>query len=160
MATKKTEQSRNKELARVLYLSGQTQEQILEKVDVCRQTLSRWINQGGWKEERTARTITRPQLVNKALTAMGTMLDKVNNADSENIDNGFCDKLIKTATAVEKLGKQNNPVIKVEVVIELEQWTIDNRELYPELDNDTLKLFNRIHADYISRQFGQEGGNP
>lgn len=157
MAKERKDQSKNRELARVLYLSGQTQDQILEKVDVCRQTLSRWINQGGWKEERTARTITRPQLVNKALMAIGTLLDKTNNDDGAAMDSGFCDRLIKTATAIEKLGKRNNPVAKVETVIELEQFTVTNREKYPELTNETLRLFNRIHGDYISHQF-QEGG--
>lgn len=32
------------ELARVLYMSGLSQEEILQKVEVSRQTLSRWIN--------------------------------------------------------------------------------------------------------------------
>ena len=57
------------ELARVLYMSGLSQEEILQKVEVSRQTLSRWINTLGWKEMKAARSITRPELVNKLLSS-------------------------------------------------------------------------------------------
>lgn len=44
----------------MLYMSGLSQEEILQKVEVSRQTLSRWINTLGWKEMKAARSITRP----------------------------------------------------------------------------------------------------
>lgn len=61
------------ELARVLYMSGLLQEEILQKVEVSRQTLSRWINTLGWKEMKAARNITRPELVNKLLSSINTV---------------------------------------------------------------------------------------
>ena len=41
---------KSKETAKALYLKGVPVERILELTAVARQTLSRWINQEGWKE--------------------------------------------------------------------------------------------------------------
>ena len=46
--TKETE--KKKSLARSLYLSGMDQKEIAEKVEVSRITISRWVNNEGWKE--------------------------------------------------------------------------------------------------------------
>ena len=53
--TKETE--KKKSLARSLYLSGMEHNEIAEKVDVSRVTVSRWVNTEGWKEARAEKNI-------------------------------------------------------------------------------------------------------
>ena len=115
------------ELARVLYLSGLPQEDILQKVDVSRQTLSRWVNTLGWKEMKAARNITRPQLVNRLLESINALLDKADEPGNEGMLAGIGDKLVKTATAIEKLEKKANVVDRVDKGIDVEKWLEDRR---------------------------------
>ena len=70
----KAETEKKKSLARSLYLAGMEQNEIAEKVDVSRVTISKWCNAEGWKESRAAKNITRPELVNKLLLT----IDKLN----------------------------------------------------------------------------------
>lgn len=105
------------ELARVLYMSGLSQEEILQKVEVSRQTLSRWINTLGWKEMKAARSITRPELVNKLLSSINSLLDKANEPGNEDMLASLGDKLIKTATAIEKLEKKASVVDRIDTIL-------------------------------------------
>ena len=77
--TKETE--KKKSLARSLYLSGMEQNEIAEKVDVSRITISRWVNNEGWKEARAAKNISRPELVNKLLLTIDGMIENVNKSN-------------------------------------------------------------------------------
>lgn len=66
MITKK-ELEDKKDYARLLYMQGEQQKVIAEKVGVSAQTITKWVNVGGWVEQRAAQNITRPELVNKLL---------------------------------------------------------------------------------------------
>lgn len=142
-----------KELAHALYMSGMKQEDIAAKADISRQTLCRWISAGGWKEMKAAKTITRQQLVNKMLTNINALLDKASQEGNEDMLAGLGDKLIKTATAIEKLEKKGSVVNQVDTLIAIENWLSSNRDNYPEMDNDTFILINRIHNDYLNSLF-------
>lgn len=48
-----TKQQDKRATAKALYLSGMSMEEIADKVGVTRPTISRWCNDGGWKESRT-----------------------------------------------------------------------------------------------------------
>ena len=65
MATSKKELEKTKELARLYYLNGDTQKLVAEKVGVSRVTINKWVNDGGWDALRTAKSITRKELVAK-----------------------------------------------------------------------------------------------
>ena len=146
------------ELARVLYMGGLPQEEILQKVEVSRQTLSRWINTLGWKEMKAARTITRPELVNKLLASINSLLDKANEPGNEDMFASLGDKLIKTATAIEKLERKASVVERTDTVIDFENWLAARRAEYPELTDEAFRLVNRLHNDYLNGLFAQKGG--
>lgn len=146
------------ELARVLYMGGLPQEEILQKVEVSRQTLSRWINTLGWKEMKAARTITRPELVNKLLASINSLLDKANEPGNEDMLASLGDKLIKTATAIEKLERKASVVERTDTVIDFENWLAARRAEYPELTDEAFRLVNRLHNDYLNGLFAQKGG--
>lgn len=142
----------------MLYLSGLPQEDILQKVGVSRQTLSRWVNTLGWKEMKAARNITRPQLVNRLLESINALLDKADEPGNEDMLSGIGDKLVKAATAIEKLEKKANVVDRVDTLIDFEKWLEDRRNEYPELTGETFRLVNRLHDDYLNAVFSQKGG--
>ena len=146
------------ELARILYMGGLPQEEILQKVEVSRQTLSRWINTLGWKEMKAARTITRPELVNKLLASINSLLDKANEPGNEDMLASLGDKLIKTATAIEKLERKASVVERTDTVIDFENWLAARRAEYPELTDEAFRLVNRLHNDYLNGLFAQKGG--
>ncbi|MCD7926649.1 MAG: putative DNA-binding transcriptional regulator [Bacteroides sp.] len=150
MANKK---DNSQELARVLYMSGMTAEEIADKVGVVRQTVSRWVNTLGWKEMRAASSITRPGLINKVLVSINNLLDKANEMGDDEAAAGLGDKLIKLANAIEKLEKKTSVVDRVDTMIDFENWLVKNRELYPELTAEITRLVNRLHNDYLNEQF-------
>lgn len=150
------ESESKRELARVLYLSGLRQDEILDKVDVSRQTLSRWINSLGWKELRAAKTITRPQLVNKILESISNLLDRANEPGNEEMLAGMSDRLIKLTSAIKKLEKEANIVDRVDTLIDFEAWLADNRSQYPRLTNELFALVNQMHNDYLNIIFSKK----
>lgn len=139
-------------------MGGLPQEEILQKVEVSRQTLSRWINTLGWKEMKAARTITRPELVNKLLASINSLLDKANEPGNEDMFASLGDKLIKTATAIEKLERKASVVERTDTVIDFENWLAARRAEYPELTDEAFRLVNRLHNDYLNGLFAQKGG--
>ena len=77
----KTELERKKSLARTLYMAGKEQAEIAEQVEISRQTISKWVNSEGWKEQRAAISVTRPELVNKLLLTIDTLITQVNSSE-------------------------------------------------------------------------------
>lgn len=111
----KAEIEKKKSLARSLFLSGMEQTEIAEKVDVSRVTISKWCTSEGWKEARAAKNVTRPELVNKLLLTIDTLITQVNSSDDPTLIAGLGDKLAKLSAVIEKLDKKANVVDAIEV---------------------------------------------
>ena len=109
--TEETKKSRSKQdleklksLARSLFLSGMEQIEISEKVGISRTTLSKWCTAEGWKEARAAKQVSRPELVNKLLLTIDTLITQVNESQDPNLIAGLGDKLAKLSAVIEKSG--------------------------------------------------------
>ena len=141
MATRQ-EIEKKKSVALQLYLAGQEQKTIADQLSLTAATVSRWANAGHWREQRAARTVTRPQLVNKILQAIDDLLDKVLRGEET-------DKLAKLASTIEKLDKKANVVDTIEVFVAFSKWmefqSQTDREITPEL----LATFNKYQNKYI-----------
>ena len=145
------------ELAKILYMSGLQQDEILQKVPVTRQTLSRWINANGWKEQRAAKTITRPQLINSILQSISKMMEDANKPGNEDKLAGLGDKLIKAATAIQKLEKSTSVVDRIDSLIDFENWLMKNKDKYPAVTPEMINLINTMHSDYLNSHFSAGG---
>ena len=99
MATKQ-ENEKKKSLARALFLSGMEMTEIADKVDVSRVTISKWCAADGWKEARAAKSITRPELVNKLLMTIDKLIEQVNASDDITATAGLADKLSKLSAVI------------------------------------------------------------
>ena len=150
----KAEIEKKKSLARSLFLSGMEQTEIAEKVDVSRVTISKWCTADGWKEARAAKNVTRPELVNKLLLTIDTLITQVNESNDPALVAGLGDKLAKLSAVIEKLDKKANVVDVIEVFMAFSKWieyrsTIDS-EVTPEL----VRVINKYQDLYITEQMG------
>ena len=159
--TEETKKSRSKQdleklksLARSHFHSGMEQIEISEKVGISRTTLSKWCTAEGWKEARAAKQVSRPELVNKLLLTIDTLITQVNESQDPNLIAGLGDKLAKLSAVIEKLDKKANVVDAIEVFMAFSKWieyrsTIDNA-VTPEL----IKAINKYQDLYIIEQMG------
>jgi len=152
----KAELEKKKDLARTLYMAGKDQNEIAEQIDVSRQTLSRWATAGGWKEQRAATSITRPELVNKLLVSIDRLISQVNASDDAVEMAGLSDKLAKMASVIEKLDKKANVVDAIEVFMAFSRWMEFRAKTDENITPQLLKVFNHYQDLFISEKM--QGG--
>lgn len=149
MSTKK-ELEDKKDYARLLYMQGEQQKTIAEKTGVSPQTITKWVNNGGWVEQRAAQNITRPELVNKLLRTVDKMIESVNTSDDPDAANGLGDKLAKFAATIEKLDKHTSIVDVIEVFMAFSKWLQFQAEFDEDITPELLKTINKYHNQYIN----------
>lgn len=147
--TTKADSDKKKELARALFMQGASQDEIADKVDVSRQTISRWCTTEGWKEARAARNITRPELVNKLLLTIDRLIEQVSASDDAEQLAGLGDKLSKLAAVIQKLDKQANVVDAVEVFMAFNKWLQYRAATDPEVTPELIKAINKYQDKFL-----------
>ena len=145
--TKETE--KKKSLARSLYLAGMEQNEIAEKVEVSRITISRWVNSEGWKEARAAKNISRPELVNKLLLTIDGMIENVNKSNDPTLVGSLADKLSKLSSTIEKLDKKANVIDAIEVFMAFNRWIQDQASYDPEITPELIKAINKYQNKFL-----------
>ena len=150
----KAEIEKKKSLARSLFLSGMEQTEIAEKVDVSRVTISKWCTSAGWKEARAAKNVTRPELVNKLLLTIDTLITQVNSSDDPTLIAGLGDKLAKLSAVIEKLDKKANVVDAIEVFMAFSKWIEYRSTIDPDVTPELVKAINKYQDLYITEQMG------
>ena len=148
MGTKKDNENK-RELAKMLYVGGSEVADIAERVGVSRQSVSAWINKNGWKELRAARSITRPELVNKLLVTINNLIEDVNTGDDPASVSGLADKLVKLSSVIERLDKKANIVQTVDVFMAFSDWVEYQAKSDPEVTVAFMKVLNRLHNEFL-----------
>ena len=148
MGTKKDNENK-RELAKMLYVGGSEVADIAERVGVSRQSVSAWINKNGWKELRAARSITRPELVNKLLVTINNLIEDVNTGDDPTSVSGLADKLVKLSSVIERLDKKSNIVQTVDVFMAFSDWVEYQAKSDPEVTVAFMKVLNRLHNEFL-----------
>lgn len=150
----KEQTEKKKSLARTLYMSGMDQAEIAEKVEVSRVTISKWCAAGGWKEARAAKSVTRPELVNKLLLTIDTLITQVNDSGDPDLIAGLGDKLAKLSAVIEKLDKKANVVDTIEVFMAFSKWLEYRSQTDPAVTPELMKVINKYQDMYITEQMG------
>ena len=150
----KAEIENKKSLARALFLSGMEQTEIADKVGVSRVTVSKWCVADSWKEARAAKSITRPELVNKLLVTIDRLIEQVNASDDPSLAAGLADKLSKLSAVIEKLDKKANVIDAIEVFIAFSRWLEFRAATDPEVTPELIKTINRYQDKYIIESMG------
>ena len=152
----KKELDNKKTTAQILYMNGDTQQMIAERLGVSRASVIRWCKDGGWAENRAAKNITRPELVNKLLLSINELIDKAMEDGNPEAFSGMGDKLSKMAATIEKLDKRTSVIDTIEVFIAFGKWMeyrmSHDKEITPEL----LKTFNKYQDMYINEQLSSK----
>jgi DNA-binding XRE family transcriptional regulator len=149
MATKK-ELNAKKELARMYYMQGDTQKAIALKTEVSEQTICKWAEKEDWSIKRAGVNITRPELVNKSLVALGKILDQVYESDDMQMIAALPDKLVKCAAAIEKLDKKANIVNAIEIFTDFHKWMQSRAAFDKEITPDLILSINKYQDLYIN----------
>lgn len=150
----KAEIEKKKSLARTLFISGMAQAEIADKVDVSRVTISNWCTADGWKEARAAKNVTRPELVNKLLLTIDTLITQVNESKDPALIAGLGDKLAKLSAVIEKLDKKANVVDAIEVFMAFSKWIEYRSTIDPEVTPELVRAINKYQDLYITEQMG------
>lgn len=150
----KAETEKKKSLARSLYLAGMEQNEIADKVEVSRVTVSKWCNAGGWKEARAAKNVTRPELVNKLLLTIDKLITEVNESEDPSLIAGLGDKLAKLSSVIEKLDKKANVVDAIEVFMAFSKWLEYRSTIDPTVTPELIKTINKFQDMYLTEQMG------
>ena len=133
----------------MLSVGGSEVADIAERVGVSRQSVSAWINKNGWKELRAARSITRPELVNKLLVTINNLIEDVNTGDDPTSVSGLADKLVKLSSVIERLDKKANIVQTVDVFMAFSDWVEYQAKSDPEVTVAFMKVLNRLHNEFL-----------
>lgn len=150
----KAETEKKKSLARSLYLAGMEQNEIADKVEVSRVTISKWCNADGWKEARAAKNVTRPELVNKLLLTIDKLITDVNESEDPSLLAGLGDKLAKLSSVIEKLDKKANVVDAIEVFMAFSKWLEYRATIDPSVTPELIKTINKFQDMYLTEQMG------
>ena len=145
----KADIEKKKSLARSLYLSDMEQNEIAEKVDVSRVTVSRWVNTEGWKEARAAKNISRPELVNKLLLTIDGLIENVNKSNDPTLIGALADKLSKLSATIEKLDKKANVIDAIEVFMAFNRWIQDQASFDPDITPELIKAINKYQNKFL-----------
>jgi uncharacterized protein YjcR len=130
-----------KEMAFALYMQGEQNKSISQRVGVSEKTIGEWSERFGWKERRAAVQVSRPEIVNQ-------LLKKVSDMVSENkLD---ADKLSKIASAIEKIEKKDNLFNYIQSFMDFGQWA--NKLVGTELSSDDLKMIVRLQDRFIQEK--------
>lgn len=149
MATKK-ELEEKREYARLLFMQGETQKVIAEKVGVSAVTINKWVAENGWQEQRAAANITRPELVNKLLHTIDRLIEQVNESEDPEAMAGLGDKLAKLSITIERLDKKASIVDVIEVFMAFSKWMQFRMSFDDEITPELLKTINKYHDLYIN----------
>jgi transposase-like protein len=152
MATKK-ELETKRELAKLYYMNGDHQKMIAGKVGISEVTLSKWVTKEGWEAKRAGANITRPELINKLLLSINTIIEKASESGDPAAFASMSDKLSKIAATIEKLDKKASVVDTIDVFIAFGKWLEARMCSDGEITAELLKKVTRYQDGYISEQF-------
>lgn len=148
------QKTESRELAFILYMSGDTQKNICERVHVTPATCQRWVEEGKWKEKRAATEITKSSLVNKILQAISNALDK--HTEDKDYSNeafaGLADKLVKLSAAIERLEKKNTIVNDVETFMSFHNFLKQQSTGDTEITLEFIKKVNSYQDAYLKNR--------
>ncbi len=148
------QQEKKKELARTLYFAGKEQQEIAAQIGVANITIARWAKAGGWKEQRAAKAVTRPELVNKLLVTIDNLITSVNESNDPAAFNSLGDKLAKLSAVIEKLDKKASVVDVIEVFMAFTKWMEFRSTIDPEVTPELIKTLNKYQDMYITELMG------
>lgn len=142
--------------AEALFMSGISQKDICERVQVTPATLLSWIESFGWREKRAAKTVTRQELVNRLLSRVDQLTYDIANDENGDAEGGkkkktaLEDKLSKLAKLIKELDKEASVVDFIECFIRFSEWLSLRQQTDNSVTADILKTITRLQDAFIN----------
>lgn len=113
--------SEDQRMARELYVNQgvQTHKEIAERVGVHPSTISRWITDNGWKEERARAQRSPERIAEKLQRILDTELDRM-DMKAGGLDSGDVDKISKVVSALQRINP--NKRMYGSILAAIEDW--------------------------------------
>nr|DAE14589.1 MAG TPA: Protein of unknown function (DUF1804) [virus sp. ct87y24] len=146
------EREEKKDFARLLYLQGEEQKIISQRIGVSETTISKWVKEGGWQELRAAQNITRPELANKMLLSINKLLDKAISSDE--VDSSLVKQLKTFSDAISNIDKKANIVDVIDTFIAFGKWLEHRMKIDSTLTPDFVKQVTYYQDLYIRHRLG------
>ena len=105
-------------------------------------------------EPRRPVCVTRPELVNKLLLTIDTLITQVNDSNDPALIAGLGDKLAKLSSVIEKLDKKANVVDAIEAFMAFSRWLEFRSQTDPEVTPELMRVINKYQDLYITEQMG------
>lgn len=137
----RTADDNKKELAFALFMMGETNNRISERVGVSEKTIGNWSEKFGWKERRAAVEVSRPEIVNKLLKEINNLIE------SGNVD---ADKLSKLSATIERIEKKDSLVNHIHTFMQFGEFL--NKLIGIELSSDDVKMIVRLQDRFIQEK--------
>ena len=154
MATKKELQDK-KDIARLYFMQGETRRDIAERIGVSDVTVGKWAESEQWDVKRAAVSVSRPELVNKLLRTINTMLDNVEKSGDPDLIAGLADKLSKFASVIEKLDKKATVVNHMETFMALNKWLEHRQSFDKKITPELIRTIAHYQDLFISEQIAK-----
>lgn len=146
------ERAEKKDFARLLYLQGEEQKSISQRIGISETTISKWVKEGGWQELRAAQNITRPELANKILLSINKLLDRA--IASDEVDSGLVKQLKTFSDAISNIDKKANIVDTIDTFIAFGKWLEHRMTIDSSLTPDFIKQVTYYQDLYIRHRLG------
>jgi DNA-binding XRE family transcriptional regulator len=134
--------SKERIIAQHLYVdSGLSQKQIAEQLDISEKTISKWKTEDNWDKIRTARRITKSELINKIYKSMNAVM-----ADSNDVDRPLTSKeadiVSKLSNTLQKLEGQDTLSNHIHVLQQFFTWLKD-------IDLESAKTLSKYSKEFL-----------
>lgn len=129
------------EYAYLLYMQKVPQKEIVERVGVSQQTLSKWKEDGGWELKRVAKTVSRDQIINKVLLRINEMLDSEEEFNA--------DEFSKAANQLSKL-KQGCTIDDIaDILTRFGDWVIEQSASDKTITTEFVQQLTQLQDKYL-----------
>src|SRR5690606_29372849 len=124
-----------KEFAKTLYVSENLHQKVIaERVGVTEKTLSKWINEGGWKNLKRSLITTKQNQISLLYDQLEHMNNEIANRDYKVATSKEADVIIKLTGAIQKLETETGVGETVEV----------SKKIIELIQSDDLTLAKRV----------------
>lgn len=153
----RTIEPEKKKYAHLLYMQGELQKDICERVGLNARTLQKMIEEGNWAEMRAAKTVTRTELTNKTLNAIATLLDRIADKEEDAKElKGIPDQLSKLVSNLKTLDKGSNVVDDMDTFMNFNNWLRQRMTLDKSVTIDIVKTINRLQDTFVNEKLAQK----
>lgn len=141
--------AQKKEWAKLLYLQNEiTQKEIAQKVGTSEQTLTKWINNEGWKLQRTSIVITKENQLVLLYDQLEALNSAIRDGEQKYATPAQADTIVKYSAAIRALETEISLADVIEVAKRFVKFLrpIDNEKA-----KDVAKLFDAFIKEESKR---------